>query len=318
MYSYFWNLINSKTLISYRRISYLLLVFFSIVFAIPRYGEGWFYYAIVAYPLLIIGILGLTKRLLPLVMRVQSTSLALAEKKTNRERLNSWWNSLDKKEHFLWCLTVALVFAALSLVFNANPNWSRYIDALGIFYIGFMVGDVFYLLLLVQSGIYQLKELPLKLNPLDPASTVDLRKLAETTFAVAISIGLSLLILNAVIAFASYLFRHLIIGVIVLSVLAWATIIILSIYPHLIFWQIVQSKKQETLRMLEDKIFSLYLEVKEKSVVPPNIEDISKLHAQVMKSKSFPISNSELFSIISTLFLNSVPLLLSYFKIRLP
>jgi len=318
MYSSFWNLINSKTLASSPRISDVLVVLLSIVFSLPRYEETWFFYAALAYPLLVIGILGLTKRFLPLVMRVQNISLALVEKKTDQEQLNRWWNSIDQREHFLWSLVIALSLGGLSLAFNANPNWSRYTDALGIFYIGFMVGDVFYLLLLVQSGIHQLKELPLKLNPLDPANTVDLRKLAETTFSITISIGFSLLILNAVIAIASYLFRHLLPGVIVVSVLAWTTIIVLSIYPHLIFWQIVQAKKHETLRMLEEKIFNLYIEVKEKSVVSPNIEDILKLQDQIIKNKSFPISNSELFSILSTLFLNSVPLLLSYFKISQP
>ena len=314
MYSYFWNFINSKAFGGKKRVAYVFLALFSLIFSLPRYKEGWFYYAMFAYPLLVIGILELTKNLLPLTNRVQNISLTLVEDETNQARIKNWWNNLGKKEHLLWCFTIALVLAALSLVFNANPNWSRYTDAIGVFYIGFMVGDVFYLLLLVQSGIHQLKDLPLKLNPLDPASTVDLRRLAETTFSVTISIGFALLIINIIIGFASYLFHHLLFGVIVISALAWTTIIILSIYPHLIFWQAVQAKKQETLRMLEEKLFSLYLEVKEKSVVSPNIEDISKLQSQVMKSKSLPISNSELFSIFSTLFLNSIPLLLSYFK----
>jgi hypothetical protein len=318
MYSYFWNLINVRTPAANRRISYLSIVLFSLLFALPRYQEAWFFYAVIAYPLLVIGILGLTKRLLPLVMRVQSLSLTLAEKKKDQDRLQHWWNSLDRKEHFLWSLIIACALAGLSLAFNANPNWSRYTDALGIFYIGFMVGDVFYLLILVQSGIYQLRELPLRLNPLDPANTVDLRRLAETTFTITISIGFSLLALNIVIAVASYLFRHLLFGVIVISVLAWATVILLSIYPHLIFWQLVQARKHDTLRMLEEKIFGLYLEVKEKSVVPANVEDLLKLQSQVIRNRSFPISNSELFSILSTLFLNAVPLLLSYFKIDVP
>ena len=318
MYSYFWNFINARKQGVNRGIAYGFLVVLSLVFSIPRYKEGWFYYAALAYPLLVVSILELTKRLLPMVAQVQVKSLALVGSKTDRERLNHWWNNLDKRSRFILCITVALVLALLSLAFNANPTWSRYSDALGIFYIGFMVGDILYLLLGVQAGIYQLKEFPLKLNPLDPANTVDLRKLAETTFAIAISIGFSLLILNSIIAMASYLFRHLLSGVIVVSVLAWVTIIILSIYPHLIFWQIVQSKKQETLRMLEDKLVNLYLDVKKKGVVSPNIEEMLKLQTQVMKNKSFPISGSELFSIMSTLFLNLLPLILRYFKINIP
>jgi hypothetical protein len=87
MYSFFWNFVNSKTLTSSPRISYILLVLLSIVFSLPRYEETWFFYAALAYPLLVIGILSLTKRLLPLVMRVQNISLELVEKKTNREQL---------------------------------------------------------------------------------------------------------------------------------------------------------------------------------------------------------------------------------------
>ena len=164
-----------------------------------------------------------------------------------------------------------------------------------------MVGDIFYLLLIVQKGIYQLKEFPLKLNPLNPANTVSLRKLAEVVFAIAILMGYSLLVLNAVVAFASYLFPHLLMGVVIISALAWVTIIILSIYPHLIFWQLVQTKKQETLQMLEDKLFTLYLDIKKKNVVSQNIEEFSKLQSQIMSNRSFPISNSELFSVTSTL-----------------
>jgi len=318
MYSYFWNFINSNKWGINRRTAYLFLVLLSIVFSIPRYQDGWFLYAVVAYPILVISLLELTKRLLPLTVRVRELSLALVENKPDRDKISKWWKTLDQKSHAFFCLVVALGFALLSLAFNANPNWSRYSDALGVFYIGLMVGEIVHLLLNVLAGIYQLKEVPLKLNPLDPANTVDLRKIGEVTFIIAISIGFSLLVLNLIIASASFLFHHLLSGVIEVSVLAWVTIIILSIYPHLIFWQIVQSKKQETLQMLEDKLVKLYLDVVKKGVISPNIDELSKLQGQVIKNKSFPISGSELVSIISTMLLNLLPLVLRYFHINIP
>ena len=318
MYSHFWNFINSNSSKWGRRVLYLLCVFTSVLFSTPRYWEGWFYYVLLAYPLIVVGILELTKILLPQVESVRTLSLELVENKLENKRLFSWWNNLDKKEHFLWCFLVAIILAFVSLWYNANPSWSRYTDALGIFYIGFMVGDVFYLLLLMQSGIYQIKPMSLKLSPLDPANTIALRKLAETVFSIAVSIGVSLLVLNIVVATASYIFPHLIAGVLIISVMAWVTIILLSIYPHLVFWQIVQAKKQETLQTLEDKIFALYADVKKKGEVSPKIDDMLKLQSQVLKTRSFPISNSEFFGIVSTLLLNFIPLLLGNLKISLP
>lgn len=318
MYSHFWNFINSNSSKWGRRFLYFSCVFTSILFSTPRYWEGWFYYVLLAYPLIVVGILELTKILLPQVESVRTLSLELVENKLENKRLFNWWNNLDKKEHFLWCFLVAIILAFVSLWYNANPSWSRYTDALGIFYIGFMVGDVFYLLLLVQSGIYQIKPMSLKLSPLDPANTIALRKLAETVFSIAVSIGMSLLVLNIVVATASYIFPHLIAGVLIISVMAWLTIILLSIYPHLVFWQIVQVKKQETLQTLEDKIFALYADVKKKGEVSPKIDDMLKLQGQVLKTRSFPISNSEFFGIVSTLLLNFIPLLLGNLKISLP
>lgn len=318
MYSHFGKFINSASSKWGRKFLYLLCVFTSVLFSTPRYWEGWFYYVLLAYPLIVVGVLELTKILLPQVENVRTLSLELVENKLENKRLVSWWNSLDKKEHFLWCFLVAIILAFVSLWYNANPSWSRYTDALGIFYIGFMVGDVFYLLLLVQSGIYQIKPMSLKLSPLDPANTIALRKLAETVFSIAVSIGIALLVLNIVVATASYIFPHLIAGVLIISVMAWVIIILLSIYPHLVFWQIVQAKKHETLQMLEDKIFTLYADVKKKGEVSPKIDDMLKLQSQVLKTRSFPISNSEFFGIVSTLLLNFIPLLLGNLKINLP
>ncbi len=318
MFSYFLRFIESRSSRIGRMISYFLIIGLSVLFSTPRYQEAWFLYVLLAYPVIGAGVLELTKRLLPQVKLIRSISLEMVVSRPNREHLSEWWEKLDSREHFLWCFLVALVLASLSLAYNANLSWSRYTDALGVFYLGFMVGDVLYLLLVVQSGIYQIKGLPLKLSPLDPANTVALRRLAEKTFTIAVSIGFSLLVLNAVVASASYLFPHLITGVLILSVLAWFTIIVLSIYPHLIFWQLVQQKKQETLLMLEGKLLALYGEVKKKGEVSPRIEDMLKLQNQVLRAKSFPISNSEFFGILSALCLNFIPLLLGNIKISLP
>ncbi len=312
MYSIVWQFIETKSNRTTRFLALLLLIFGSVLFEIPRLREGWFIYSLVAYPILTLGLLELTKRLLRFLPKIQENSLALVKGKNEQQELDNWWKTLSQREHLLWCFAVALFLGSISLVFNANPSWSRYTDSIGIFYIGFFAGEISYLLLLVPSGILQLKKYQLRFNPIFPAQTVNLQTLAESSFVLALGIGISILALNFVVLMASYLFPHLLFGIIFVSGLSWIAIIGLSVYPQLILYGLVQQEKRKTLELLEAQITEQYGNIVEKKEAT-SIEQIIKLHMQVLESKSFPISNSALFSIVTTLFLNLLPVIMGFF-----
>ena len=208
---------------------------------------------------------------------------------------------------------MASVLAGISLVFNANPAWSRYTDAIGVFYIGFLAGEIAYLLLLVPGGIFQLKNYQLQLNPILPAETINLQILAESSILLALAIGISLLALNLVVAMASYLFRHLLIGIIFVSALSWIAIIGLSVYPHFILFGLVQRAKRKTLTSLEAQIIEQYGDPLDGDKTRTSLEPTLKLYTQVLESKSFPVSSSALASIVTTMLLNLLPVLIGFF-----
>ncbi len=312
MYSIVWQFIETKPNRTTRFLALLLLTLGSVLFEIPRLREGWFIYSLVAYPILTLGLLELIRRLLRVLPKIRENSLALVKGKNEQQELDNWWKTLSRREHLLWCFAVALFLGSISLVFNANPLWSRYTDAIGIFYIGFFAGEISYLLLLVPSGILQLKKYQLRFNPIFPAQTVNLQILAESCFVLALSIGISILALNSVVLMASYLFPHLLFGIIIVSGLSWVAIIGLSVYPHLILFDLVQQEKRKTLELLEAQIIEQYGNIVEKREATP-IEQIMKLHTQVLEGKSFPISNSALFSIVTTMILNLLPLIMGFF-----
>jgi hypothetical protein len=313
MYSIVWQSVESRTNRISRFLVLLVLILGGVFFSLPRFNEGWFVYSLVAYPILTVGLLALIKRLLNFLPKIRENCLALVKDKDDQRELDDWWNTLNQREHLFWCFAVALFFACASLVFNANPAWSRYTDAMGIFYIGFVAGEIAYLLLLVPSGILQLKKYQIQLNPVVPAQTVSLQILAESCFVLALSIGFSLFALNFVVVLASYLFPHLLFGIILVSGLSWVAIIGLSIYPHLILFNLVQQGKRKTLELLEARISEQYTAILEKNEAASSIEQLMKLHTQVVESKSFPISNSALFSIITTMILNVLPIVIGNF-----
>lgn len=312
MYSIVWQFIETKSNRATRFLALLLLIFGSVLFEIPRLHEGWFIYSLVAYPILTLGLLELTRRLLRFLPKIRENSLALVKGKNEQQELDNWWKTLSHREHLLWCFAVALFLGSISLVFNANPLWSRYTDAIEIFYIGFFAGEISYLLLLVPSGILQLKKYQLRFNPIFPAQTVNIQILAESSFVLALGTGISILALNFVVLLASYLFPHLLFGIVVVSGLSWVAIIGLSVYPHLILFGLVQQEKRKTLELLEAQIIEQYGNIVEKKEAT-SIEQVMKLHTQVLESKSFPISNSALFSIVTAMFLNLLPVIVGFF-----
>jgi hypothetical protein len=313
MYSIVWKFIESKSNRISRFMALLLVTFGSVFFSIPRLYEGWFIYSLVAYPILTLGFLELIKRLLRFLPRIRENSLALVKNKEEQKKLDDWWNTINQRKQLFWCVAVALFWAGISLVFNANPSWSRYTDAIGIFYIGFIAGEIAYLLLLVPSGIFQLKKYQLRFNPILPAQTINLQILAESSLVLALGIGISLLALNFVVAMASYLFHHLLFGIIFVSVLSWIAIISLSIYPQFILFGLVQQEKRKILEFLEARISEQYNDLVRKKEAASSIEQTVKLQIQVLESKSFPVSNSAIFSIITTMFLNALPVIMGFF-----
>jgi len=247
-----------------------------------------------------------------LIRRFQEIGLDLIENDQEKDAYKDWWGNLSKRRHLLFSLSVSMAFTLFSLLYNANSAWSRYTDALGIFYMGFFVGEATYLIALSPLANTLLKNYRLKLTPLDPARTVNLRNLAEITFNIALITGVSLLVMNMIIALASFIFRHLIAGVVLLSVIAWIIIIILAIYPHVIFWQIVRNKKEETLRALEKRITEQYTQIVMRGKQSQSMENLLKMHELVLTSKAFPISNTEFFGLLTALLLNVIPAILRY------
>ena len=162
--SFVWRFIESRPFGIPGCVVYWALVLGGAVFSLPRYREGWFLWAILALPLSIVCMLQLIKAVQGSLNRIHALGLDLLESLDDRQQLEIWWKSLDERTHLLWCLFCALALAGISMIFNLNPRWSRYTDALGFFYQGFVAGEVSYLLLLLPLWTYQLRRFPLRLN----------------------------------------------------------------------------------------------------------------------------------------------------------
>ena len=155
MYSFSWQFIESNRLGIPKHISYLILVIGSMIAAFPRFLEGWFFFAVVAYPVSMIVILEVLRHLNPLIIRIQLHGFKLLEEENSKEILYGWWESNTRNRmHFLLCILVATFLAIVSLYFNANPNWTRYIDAIAIFYLGFVASEIAYLLVLIPTWLW--------------------------------------------------------------------------------------------------------------------------------------------------------------------
>jgi hypothetical protein len=208
---------------------------------------------------------------------------------------------------------VALLLSIVSLLFNKNLSWSRYTDALGIFYLGLAVGETAYLLLLVPLSVSKLKKYSLRLNPIDPSNTIGFRSLADTIFSLALLIGFALLFLNLIGAIVAFVFPHLKFGVYFITAIAWITFIGLAAYPHLTLREISESQKFFTLQALENKLIDLYKDDVKGDKDHSSLDATLNLYNSVLNSKAFPTSNSALFGVIATLLLNSIPVLIELF-----
>ena len=314
MYSFSWNLINSAPSYAGRLGIYAILVFGGVILSLPRAGEGWFKFVAITYPLIVIGALELIRRGIPYLLRIRENSLALLDSTEEKKALNEWWDKPNKREHIIWCFSIGVFLAGMSLVFTGNTQWSRYTDAIGIFYIGFIFGDVSRLLYRVPVGMSQLKKCHPKLNPINPACTISLQVLAEAAFTLGIGTGMSLLAINTIVATASYIYSHLSLGIYLLSLIAWVIITCLVVYPHFVLWELSKKRKQKTLKELERVIFEQYENVINGNKAHSTIEDTVKLFNQVQSSKSFPISYSGIFGTTTTLILNIVPMAIGFFR----
>jgi hypothetical protein len=198
-------------------------------------------------------------------------------------------------------------------VFIANPTWIKYLDALGVFYLGLTIGETTSLLLLVPLSISQLKKYTLRLNPIDPSNTINFRSLADNIFSLALLVGLALLFLNLIGATAAFLFFHLRFGVYFISAVAWISFIGLVVYPHLTLRDISESQKLTTLQDLENKLIGMYKDVIKGDKERSSLDVTLNLYNSVLNSKAFPTSNSALFGVIATLLLNSIPVIIEVF-----
>jgi hypothetical protein len=187
------HLMSARLLGSPKRLVFWLLVLLNIVFPSLRFPSGWFFWAAIALPISMAAMLGIVRYIETSLERVRGFGLNLVQSVEDRERLESWWDNLDWRLQLMWSLLIAVSLAGFSLIFNANSHWTRYTDALGFLYQGFVAGEISYLLLLIPAWTFQLGQFPLRLNPVDPANTSNLRALAETAMTVAIVASLSLL-----------------------------------------------------------------------------------------------------------------------------
>lgn len=309
MYSIFWGLIDSTSNRFSRILVFLMLVMGGVIFSLPRLN-AWFVYSLIVYPILTLALLAVIKRLLAFLPTIKESCIALVKDRIGRQKLDAWWMTLSHRKHWSLCLAIAVFLAGLSLLFNRNQAWTRYLEALGFLYIGFIVGEIVYLLLLVPDGISQLKNFQLVLNPILPVNTVNLQRLAKSTFNLALSLGVSLLALNLVVATASLIFPHLLLGIILISVISWISMIGLSVYPHLILHGIVQEQNQKILLFLEDKVQEQYEDFKGKSKVASVLNEIIKMQEQVLGSRTFPISNNSIYGMGATMVFNVLPVII--------
>ena len=313
MKSIFWDLIESKPAKLSKGIIYILLVLGIAIFSLPRIDEAWGAYGAIFYPAMMVIMLELIKRVLQLLSNVRSFGTDLVEKEEFKNDLDHWWNNLSKRNHFLLSIAVASFLAIVSLFFNANHSWSRYTDALGIFYLGLTVGETTSLLLLVPLSVSQLKKYKLRLNPIDPSNTTNLRSLADNIFTLALLVGLALLFLNLVGAIVAFVFPHLKFGVYFITAIAWISFIGLAAYPHLTLREISEVQKASTLQDLENKLIELYREVIKGNKEQSSLDVTLNLYNTALNSKAFPTSNSALFGVIATLVLNSIPVMIELF-----
>lgn len=310
MHSFVWRFINQNPFGLSREAAYFVLVFFSILLPLPRFPEIWFIYTVVAYPATVMGVLQFTKSMEPSLARLQSLAYRLLKNEEDYEQFDISNIKNLNILHWLSCLTFAIFLAAVNLSFNLNPEWSRFTDAAALFYLGFLVGEVPYLLAFVALSLSKLSEPPLKLNPIDPANTADLRAMSETTFSIFLKTGFLLAFLNMTIGVAGYLYPHLNTPVLIISIVFWLTAILLAVYPQFIFWGIVEEEKQATMRTLEDIVAKRYDEVlqgDESSL--SSIEEIIKLHDHIAGSSHTPLLNNAVFSVITVSVLNLIPII---------
>lgn len=308
--SFVQRLVEARPLSISPRFMRWLLSLGSIIFLIPRGFSGWFFvWAALVFALPMAAMLKLLKHVQTVLQRIHQHGHDLLESEEQRSQLDNWWSKLDGRAHFMMALLIGIALGAFSLIFNGNPGPSRYIEALGIAYLGFVIGEIAYLLALVPVWISQLSQLPLRLNPIDPASTTNLRTLAETVFGLALSAGAFLLLANALIVSAGVFFAHLAPAVIIVSVTAWIAIILLAGYPQLHFYRLVQSARRDTLHELEKQMARHYKAVLDgHSPQSPTIDDTLQLYNVVRESGSLPISGGAVVGVVVTLLLNVVPI----------
>ena len=313
MKSIFWDLIESRPTKLLRCIQYILLAFGIAIFSLPRINEAWGVYGIVFFPAMMVIMLELIKRVLQFLLNIRNIGNGLIETQEFKNELDLWWNNISKRNHYLLSIAVALFLSIVSLVFNANSSWTRYTDALGIFYLGLSVGETTSLLFLVPLNVSQLKRYKLRLNPIDPSNTTNLRSLADNIFTLALLVGLALLFLNLAGAIVAYVFPHLKFGVYFITAIAWISFIGLAAYPHLTLSEISEAQKASTLQELENRLIDLYKDVIKGDKERSSLDVTLNLYNTVLNSKSSPTSNSVLFGVITTLLLNSVPVIIELF-----
>lgn len=313
MRSLIWDFIRSKPFDVPRPVIITIMMLGSVLFSLPRVGEGWFVLTLITYPFLILILIVFNEQLFSNINQLRGIGASLIKSKKDKQIFEAWWQGLSKKLQIGLMAAVGLFLGLFSLAFNQNPFWSRYLDALGIFYIGFLGGKLVYFITLIPQLVEKLKDFELDLNSLDPANTKNLALLVKKTIRLAILAAVTLLFLNVLITLASRFFSHLRPGVVLVSLIAWIAVGILTIYPHFIFWEIISKKKRDTFDQIDQKINQQYDLIINNKKGDIQLKELFALKQHIMESKSSPITGSGLIGVTAALLLNLLPTLIEIF-----
>jgi hypothetical protein len=292
--------------------TYAILVLAGVVLTLPRIQDKWFMYSLFAYPMFSIIMLELLRRMTAWLARIQEFGERLGIGDCAKATVVSAEESRVRR--WICALVIGMLLAGASLAINRNPHWSRYSEALAVFYVGSMAGELAYQLLLVPQLFSRLKRRSLRLNPFDPANTVAMRGLAEVTLVTGVATACGLFVINVTLALAGYYYHHLLVGVIVISVIAWTTTASVMVYPHVALSEIVQRAKASTLAEIEEQLIRFDYSILKNSRGLEDAKRLLDLQAHLLGTSNYPFRNTATFGMVSAVLLNSVPAIIGWMR----
>ena len=97
------------------------------------------------------------------------------------------------------------------------------------------------------------------------------------------------------------------------SLIAWGTVGMLAIYPHFIFREMINKKKQETLDVVDKKINQQYELIMKNKKAKIELDQLFALKSHILESKTSPITVSGFIGVTIALILNLIPTVIEIF-----